>query len=479
MKTPFDRRACVLFDGVLPIESATYYFVDNGGDGADYSAVGLPVTDLATWLHKGTGVVGGIRYYYSLFSQGANGQWILVPGNCIQSAYAYSHYGHAPWLKKQIPRINWQYDTNGDLAGIVNCIGLHFDTIKTDVDRLEQSYDAETLDFDLLPLLENMLAWPQTPDCDPTLRRREIGEIWKRILKKGRLDNLLDILAFAFDYRPRVHREWRSLLTANSNYSPRVKLSRVETIERDFSGDEGWITVGDTTYWGELGVQTVSKLWLDRGFDWPLSSDYFVGQTLRIETEPAQVAIIAAYDPMDASVVVNKLLTSLDVDDYAATELPYVQILLGTPRLRGVHSPNLTKRQLEDRSAALLTTPAGLTSRVPSGLRFIIEPNDNRKVGPIVDKLYVMHPMFMSVSTPISCYIKTTAYIDHVRTPGEAYTLAGPSYTDRVKLPRDRHFHCIVSEPVYETVQLPRESVTQSYITIVEHVSLPSDVPQP
>jgi hypothetical protein len=435
LSSPFDKRACVLFDGVLSDIASDYFWVDNGGTLADYTSVDGPVTNLDNWTHQGTGLASGIRYYYSLFLFDTDGNFIYDP-TCLSSAYAYSRYGHARWIKNQIPGVNWDQDkSTRDLAGMISSIGKHFDSLKTDADRLAYLWNPELLDYDMLGLLEEMFAWPQDPNINSTFRRRELYKIHEFLTRKGRLDNFLDAVSYSYRYKPYVHKEWRSILFANSAHSPRCRPLRVDTVEKDFTGDEGWLTSGDTKYWGELGVQTVHRIWLPLGFDWPKDDDYFTGNQILIETDPRVIAIITEYNAQKKYLVLDRLITFDDDEDYVITPatIPFFQILLGTPRLKGAYRNTLLDKHVNDRGGALQTVPRTDSSQTLSGLFIRVEPEsdeDNRNIGHIVHKIQLLDSILLSATTLTSLYIRPKPFIEAFPTPVDYATILTGPFTE-------------------------------------------------
>ena len=107
------------------------YFIDDGGSYDGTGSSPEPLDPSVDWPYSGYGLMGGPRYYYTLFSFGIDGEVVIDAELSMQSAYAYASWGHYNWLRKQFPSAYLKLDKTNDLKGILESVGTHFDSMKT------------------------------------------------------------------------------------------------------------------------------------------------------------------------------------------------------------------------------------------------------------------------------------------------------------------------------------------------------------
>lgn len=122
-----------------------------------YALVG-GITDTFT----DSGLQQGQIYYYALYEKRNDGVWIndYILGR--GSAYPYDRWGAATYLFGSMPR-GWQrqdVENDDDLQNFLKIFGALTDNIKTDAENLLTLFEVNNIHEDLLPYLDDKIAWP-------------------------------------------------------------------------------------------------------------------------------------------------------------------------------------------------------------------------------------------------------------------------------------------------------------------------------
>jgi len=448
-----DPNAVILFDKTFanPDSVDELYFID---DGAAYDGSGSPepLDPSIDWSIVGKGLMGGPRYYYTLFSFGIDGEVVVDSNLSNQSAYAYASWGHYNWLRKKFPTAYLQLDKTGDLKKLLETVGVSFDSLKTDIDRLKYLAEIEYLDEDLLEVFEASNNWPSDYNIDPICRRKEDALIRTRVSKKGRLDNFLDIVEYCYGIRPVVIKGFTNTAFINSKHSPKFKPYIVNNITYDFYGDYGygydyewgyhidyeylpsgtWNDSGFAEFlfggsalvfdlfgevsgygysyeqeygydweWEDLGPQQTTEITLHPDSNPPIWDDYYKGHGLKIFTDPEQGASIYSYDGATKKLILDRQV-NLTTDDFC-------QIMICTPRYGDWLSVDNLEQKFFDGTYLFgniqsLDAPYGSHSLLA---RYVSDDaQDDLLLGQSIEKFKLMFPKFMPFSNQARLYIE-------------------------------------------------------------------------
>ena len=159
----------------------------------------------------------GQIYYYALYEKRNDGVWVNDTVLGRGSAYPYDRWGAASYLFGSMPR-GWQKQdvyNDHDLENFLTIFGALTDDIKTDTENLLTLFEVNGIHEDLLPYLDDKIAWPTWHAAGGIQKRKETlraVDAYKLIGREQCYETLLEEVS---SWDAEIEEGWRYVMFTN------------------------------------------------------------------------------------------------------------------------------------------------------------------------------------------------------------------------------------------------------------------------
>jgi len=228
-----------------------------------------------------TGLEAGVIYYYALFAERNDGNWISDKIANRDSAYPYDRWGFVEYMYDSLPRGYRSEDVDVQhLYQFLSVIGAIFDNSKTDIENLLTLFSIDEVHDDLIYLMDRKVGWPTWHDANGLKRREDAAEAVDFYKIKGRAAAYDQLLSGISSWDLTVVEGWKYVLFTNGLYNSTIVdttnpdtirlMGRIDDINKYINDSNGWHSVSGLGFFLEEipGVSgPITSSMIERSFE--------------------------------------------------------------------------------------------------------------------------------------------------------------------------------------------------------------------